>query len=88
MGFLDKIKEAAGDVVEVGKKAADAAKDKVEDVQQRRKADDLAKQLGYLVARGNISTNTEGDSLAEQVRKVEDELAAAASEESEGEAGS
>lgn len=76
MSFLNKLKEAAGDVVEAGKKAADVAKEKVEDVQQRRKADDLAKQLGYLVARGSIATNEEGDRLAAQIREVEAELAA------------
>jgi hypothetical protein len=78
MGIMDKVKEAAGTAVEAGKKAADAAKDKVEDVQLRRKADDLAKQLGYLVVAKGVSAGPEGDALVAQIKELEVQLAAAA----------
>jgi hypothetical protein len=77
MGIMDKVKEAAGTAVEAGKKAADAAKDKVEDVQLRRKADDLAKQLGYLVVAKGSSTGPEGDALVIQIKELEVQLVAA-----------
>jgi hypothetical protein len=77
MGIMDKVKEAAGTAVEAGKKAADAAKDKVEDVQLRRKADDLAKQLGYLVVAKGGSAGPEGDALVIQIKELEVQLVAA-----------
>jgi hypothetical protein len=77
MGIMDKVKEAAGTAVEATKKAADVAKDKVEDVQLRRKADDLAKQLGYLVVAGGGSAGSEGDALITQIKELEAQLAAA-----------
>jgi hypothetical protein len=78
MGIMDKVKEAAGTAVEAGKKAADAAKDKVEDVQLRRKADDLAKQLGYLVVEKGTSVGADGDALISQIKDLEAQLLAAA----------
>ena len=42
MGLLDKAKDLASKAAEEAQKAAGAAKDKVDDVQARRKADDLA----------------------------------------------
>jgi hypothetical protein len=77
MGIMDKVKEAAGTAVEAGKKAADAAKDKVEDVQLRRKADDLAKQLGYVVVAKGMSAGPEGDALIIQIKELEVQLIAA-----------
>jgi len=77
VGILDKVKEAAGTAVEAGKKAADAAKDKVEDVQLRRKADDLAKQLGYLAVRSGTSVPG-GDELVSEITSLEAQLEVAA----------
>ncbi|MBI3648048.1 MAG: hypothetical protein HY240_04785 [Actinobacteria bacterium] len=76
MGILDKVKEAAGTAVEAGKKAADAAKEKVEDVQQRRKIDDLAKQLGYLVVEKGIAAGEDGDKLVSEIKELEAQMAA------------
>ena len=86
MGILDKIKEVAGSAVEAGKKAADVAKEKVEDVQIRRKADDLAKQLGYLVVAGGVSAGEEGDAIAAQIKDLEAQIAADAEKPAEGDA--
>ena len=76
MGILDKVKEVAGSAVEAGKKAADVAKDKVEDVQLRRKADDLAKQLGYLVAEKGTAAGEDGVKLVAEIKELEAQLAA------------
>ena len=51
MGLLDKAKEIAGQGAEAAKKAAEVAKDKAGDLQTKRRADDLAEQLGYLIVR-------------------------------------
>lgn len=77
MGFLDKLKEAAQEGVEVAKKGAAAAKDKMEDVQLRRKADDAAKQLGYLVVNGEAS-GEEASRLTAEIKDLEAQLAAQA----------
>jgi polyhydroxyalkanoate synthesis regulator phasin len=84
MGILDKVKEVAGTAVEAGKKAADAAKEKVEDVQLRRKADNLARQLGYLVVANGVSAGEEGDALAAQIKELEAQIAADAEKPTEG----
>jgi hypothetical protein len=76
MGLLDKVKEAAGSAVEVGKKGAAVAKEKVGDVQLRRKADDLAKQLGYLVVAGNGSAGPEGETMIAQIKDLEAQIEA------------
>jgi hypothetical protein len=49
MGFMDKVKAKAQDVAAEAKKAADVGKVKVDRLQLKRKQDDAAKQLGYLV---------------------------------------
>jgi hypothetical protein len=77
VGFIDKLKEAAQEGVEVAKKGAAAAKDKVEDVQLRRKADDLAKQVGYLVVKGEGS-GEEATRLVSEIKDLEAQLAAQA----------
>lgn len=76
MGLLDKAKEVAGSAVEAGKKGAAVAKEKVEDVQLRRKADGLAKQLGYLVVAGGGSAGPEGETMISQIKDLEDQIAA------------
>lgn len=78
MGLLDKVKEVAGSAVEAGKKGAAVAKEKVEDAQLRRKADDLAKQLGYLVAAAGTAVGAAGDALIAQIKDLEAQIAAAA----------
>jgi seryl-tRNA synthetase len=49
MGFMDKVKARAQDVAAEAKKAAEVGKVKVDKLQLKRKQDDAAKQLGYLV---------------------------------------
>jgi uncharacterized coiled-coil DUF342 family protein len=78
MGLLDKAKEIAGQGAEVAKKAADAAKEKADDLQTKRKADDLAKQLGYLIVRARTEgadTGAESQRLIEEIVELQKELA-------------
>ena len=54
MGFLDKAKEKAGHL-------AGQAKDKIEDVKEKRKADDLLDDLGRIVYRQRTERGEPGD---------------------------
>jgi hypothetical protein len=78
MGLLDKAREIAGQGAEAAKKAADAAKDKADDLQAKRKADDLAKQLGYLIVRARsegADTGTESQRLIDEIVALQKEMA-------------
>lgn len=72
MGLLDKAKEIAGQGAEAAKKAAEAAKEKAGDLQAKRRADDLAEQLGYLIVR----ERTEGADVAAESQRLVDEIVA------------
>jgi len=77
MGFLDKVKDTAQQVAVDAKKGAGQVKGKVEQAQTRKKADDLAKQLGYLIVRertGGAAAGDEADRLVKQVVELEREL--------------
>ncbi len=54
MGLLDKAKEKAGHL-------AGQAKDKIEDVKEKRKADDLLDNLGRIVYRQRTERGEPGD---------------------------
>src|SRR5438874_9665454 len=56
MSFLDKVKETAAKAGEGVKKGAAQVKDKVGDAQLQKKADDDARQIGYLI----VAEKTEG----------------------------
>jgi hypothetical protein len=72
MGLLDKAKEIAGQGAEAAKKAAEAAKEKAGDLQAKRRADDLAEQLGYLVVR----ERTEQADVSAEKQRLVDEIVA------------
>jgi hypothetical protein len=76
MGFLDKAKAAAEKVAEEAKKGTAQVQDKVEHTQTRKKADDLAKQLGYLIAKEGTGTG-DADRLVAEIQVLEAKLAAA-----------
>jgi len=81
MGFLDKVKEAASDVAAEAKKGADQVKGKMDDAALKRKGDDLAKQLGYLIykeRRHGKPAGEEADRLMVELAEVEKTLEAAA----------
>jgi hypothetical protein len=80
MGILDKAKAAAGKVAEEAKKGTAQVQDKVEHAQTRKKADELAKQLGYLIVKersGGELAGTEADQLVGEIQALEAKLAAA-----------
>jgi hypothetical protein len=72
MGLLDKAKEIAGQGAEAAKKAAEVAKEKAGDLQSKRRADDLAEQLGYLVVR----ERTERADVTAEKQRLIDEIVA------------
>ncbi|MEP6476728.1 MAG: hypothetical protein ABJC60_05595 [Actinomycetota bacterium] len=78
MGLLDKAKEMAGQGAEAAKKAAEVAKVKAGDMQARRRADDLAQQLGYLTVRQRteaLDAGAEPQRLIDGIVAIQTELA-------------
>src|SRR5438477_729334 len=51
MGLLDKVKETAAKAAEGAKKGTASVKDKLGDAQLQKKADDNAKQIGWLIVK-------------------------------------
>jgi hypothetical protein len=49
MGFLDKVKDAAGKAADQAKHATAAGKEKIEDVRLGKKINDLCQEIGALV---------------------------------------
>ena len=81
MGLLDKAKAAAEKVAEEAKKGTAQVQDKVEQAQTRKKADELAKQLGYLIVKegsGGEPAGGDADRLVAEIQVLEAKLAAAA----------
>jgi hypothetical protein len=79
MGFLDKAKAAAEKVAAEASKGAAQVQDKVQTAQTKKKADDLAAQLGYLIVRersGGEAAGAEADRLVGEVKALQDQLAA------------
>lgn len=77
MGFLDKVKSAAQDVAQETKKATATAQSKIEQSQIRKKMDEAAKELGYLVFRERaqgIPAGTDADRLVSEISSLEAEL--------------
>ncbi len=49
MGFLDKVKDAAGKAADQAKQATALGKEKIEEVRLHKKIDDLCQEIGQLV---------------------------------------
>ena len=78
MGFMDKVKAAAQDVAAEAKQATVKAQTKMEQSQTRKKIDDLAKQLGYLIYREKAQGTPAGadaDKLIADMGELEKQLA-------------
>lgn len=78
MSLMDRVKKAATATAEAAKKGAGQAKEKVEHLQLRRKADDAAKQLGYLIYRERTQSTPAGeeaDRLVSEIASLEAQLA-------------
>jgi hypothetical protein len=80
MGILDKAKAAAEKVAEEAKKGTAQVQEKVGQAQTRKKADELAEQLGYLIVKersGGVPAGTEADRLVGEIQALEAKLAEA-----------
>jgi hypothetical protein len=80
VGLMDKVKQVAGEMGEAAKKGASQVQAKVEQTQLRRKADDAAKRLGYLVYRertGGEPAGSDADALVAEIRDAEEQIAKA-----------
>jgi hypothetical protein len=71
MSLLDKVKKVATDAAEVAKKGTEKAKDKVEQMQIKKKLDGNAEQLGYLIYR----ERRQGTPAGADAEKLMDEMA-------------
>jgi hypothetical protein len=83
MSLRDKLKERAQVLASEAKKATSQAQGKLEEVTLRRRMDDAAKQLGYLVYRERTKgtpAGSDADTLVSQMREVDDVLARQAAE--------
>jgi hypothetical protein len=78
MGFLDKVKETAAKAGEGVKKGTASVKDKMEDSQLRKKADENARQIGYVVVRERTTGESDGgeiDRLVQEIVAIEAKIA-------------
>jgi hypothetical protein len=81
MGLMDKVKAAAEKAAAEAKKGTAQVKGKLEDAQLRRKADDAAKRLGYLIFKERAQGEPAGedaDRLVEEIGALEAQIAAEA----------
>ncbi len=91
MGFLDKAKQVAGQVGEAAKKGASQVQSKVEQTQTRKKADEAAKRLGYLIFKERtegVAAGEEADRLVAEIKELETQLTEAGKESEAGEGSS
>ena len=79
MGFMDKVKETAAKAGEGIKKGTASVKDKVEDAQLQKKADEDARQIGYLIVKerseGVAPPAGEVDRLVEEIVALQKQIA-------------
>jgi membrane protein involved in colicin uptake len=78
MGLMDKVKAQAQNVAAQAKSAAGQAQDKMEQMQLRKKADEAAKQLGYLIHKertGGAAAGAEADKLVSEISALERQMA-------------
>jgi len=90
-GFLDKMKQAAGEMADAAKKGTSQVQSKAQVHQLQGKADEAAKKLGYLILRERTEgapAGTETDDLVAQIVELQKQIADArqASDESDTEA--
>lgn len=87
MGFMDKVKAKAQEAATEAKKATGQVQEKMEQAQLRKKMDDLAKQLGYLVyeerAKGTPA-GTEVDRIAGEMSGLDAQIQTFVTAESTG----
>lgn len=78
MGFMDKVKSAAQDVASQAQKATSQAQSKLEQSQLRKKADDVARNLGYAVVRQRtqgVDAAADIDAMVDDIVGIETQIA-------------
>jgi hypothetical protein len=81
MSFMDKLKAGAQEAATKAKEATSQAQSKMEQSQIRKKIDENAKQLGYLIFRERTQgtpAGSEADQLVTDMQALEAQLAAEA----------
>ncbi|HEX2235101.1 MAG TPA: hypothetical protein VHK89_02395 [Actinomycetota bacterium] len=84
MGLTEKLRERAQELATEAKKATSQAQGKLEEVTLRRRMDDAARQLGYLVYRERTQgtpAGSDADALVNRMRETDDALARHADQE-------
>lgn len=79
MGFMDKVKAAAQDVATEAKKATAQGKTRIDQLQTKKKIDDAARALGYLIHAERTKgtpAGSEADRLVAEITQLEAQLAA------------
>jgi hypothetical protein len=87
VGFMDKVKAAAQDVASEAKKATAQGKTRIDQLQTKKKMDDAARALGYLVHAERTKgtpAGPEADRLAGEITQLEAQLAAEQAAEGQG----
>jgi hypothetical protein len=77
MGFMDKIKEASQNVAAEAKKATAQGKEKLEDLQAKKKMDEAAKKIGYLIYREKTEgtpPDAEVDALVAEMKSLQEQI--------------
>ncbi|CAN5681114.1 hypothetical protein BH18ACT15_BH18ACT15_14160 [soil metagenome] len=90
MGFMDKVKATAQDVAADAKKMTTQAQHKMGEVQLKKKMDEAAKELGYLIYQERTEGVTEGsetDRLVTEMQSLKRQIAEARSAAASAQAG-
>lgn len=79
MGFMDKVKAAAQDISVEAKKATAQGKEKIDEMQTKKKMDDAARRLGYLIFRERAEgtpAGSDAETLVAEITELQKKLAA------------
>ncbi len=85
MGFMDKVKSAASDVAQQTKQATNKAQEKMGEVQTKKKMNELATKLGWLIYQERAHAKpagAEADQIVAEITSLYAELEAAPAAES------
>jgi septal ring factor EnvC (AmiA/AmiB activator) len=83
MGLLDKAKQLGQQAAEAAKKGTTQVQGKIEQAQTKKKADELAEQLGYLIVRERTQGATvqgDVDRLVGEITSLQAQIAEAQAE--------
>ena len=91
MGFLDKMKDAAGKAAEGAKHATAVGKEKIEDARLQKKINELCEQIGALVVaqkRGEAPADADSqiDAKVAEIAELEKQMEANAVDAGNGDA--